>query len=89
MNASYTFNGSATVNNNTPDLLHTVNYGNNADVGVSLNYHLIPNKLVGSVNYTHTFNDHTNLTYPDDVALDGYHWGTTNDVGVSLQYTFQ
>jgi len=89
VNANYTFNGSPTVGNNIPDLFHTENIGNTADVGVSLNYHLIPNKLVGSVNYTHTFNNHTNLTYPDDVALDGYHWGTSNDVGVSLQYTFQ
>jgi hypothetical protein len=85
----YTFNGNPTVSNNIPDLFHTENLGNTADVGVSLNYHLIPNKLVGSVNYTHTFNDHTTLNYPADAPLDGYHWGTTNDVGVSLRYVFQ
>jgi hypothetical protein len=89
VNASYTFNGSPTVSNNLPYLFHTEDIGDTADVGVSLNYHLIPNKLVGSVNYIHTFRDHTNVIYPDDVALNGYHWGTTNDVGVSLRYLFR
>jgi hypothetical protein len=89
VNADYTFNGSPTVRNNIPELFHTEDIGNTADVGVSLNYHLIPNKLVGSVNYVHTFRDHTNLTYPDDIALDGYRWGSQNDVGVSLRYVFR
>jgi len=89
VNAAYTFNGDPNVRNFIPDLFHHEDLGNTADVGVSLNYHLIPNKLVGSVNYNHTFADHTNLNYPEDVVLDTYHWGSTNDVGVSLRYVFQ
>ena len=89
VNAAYTFNGDPNVRNFVPDLFHKENIGNTADVGVSLNYHLIPNKLVGSVNYNHTFSDHTNLEYPEDVVLDSYHWGSTNNVGVTLRYVFQ
>jgi hypothetical protein len=89
VNAAYTFNGDPTVRNFIPDLVHREDIGNTADVGVSLNYHLIPNKLVGSINYNHTFADHTDLDYPHDVGLDSYHWGSTNDVGVSLRYAFQ
>jgi outer membrane scaffolding protein for murein synthesis (MipA/OmpV family) len=89
VNADYTFNGSPMVRNNLSDLDHVEDIGNTADVGVSLNYHLIPNKLVGSINYVHTFNDHTNLSYLNDATLDTYHWGTTNDVGFSLKYVFQ
>jgi hypothetical protein len=89
VNATYTFNGDPNVRNDVPDLFHRENIGNTANVGVSLNYHLIPNKLVGSVNYNHTFADHTDLDYPQDPVLDSYHWGSTNDVGVSLRYVFQ
>jgi hypothetical protein len=89
VNGSYTFNGSPNVSNGLPQFYRIENIGNTADVGVSLNYHLIPNKLVGSINYVHTFRDHTNIDYLNDVALDGYRWGTTNDVGFSLRYLFQ
>ena len=68
---------------------HSENIGNTADVGVSLNYHLIPNKLVGSINYVHTFARPYELDYLNDIALDSYHWGTTNDVGVLADGTFQ
>jgi hypothetical protein len=89
VNADYTFNGSPEVRNNLSELDHVEDLGNTADVGVSLNYHFIPNKLVGSINYVHTFNDHTNLDYLNDNTLDTYHWGTSNDVGFSLKYAFQ
>jgi hypothetical protein len=89
LNANYNFEGSPLVTNNVNGVQHVVNIGDNENVNVSLNYHFIPNKLVGSVNYGHTFYSHTDLTYAADPSFDVYRSGSNNTVGVALRYVFK
>ena len=49
---------------------HINDNGDQQLVNASLNYHIVPNKLVGSVNYAHTFYNNNRLVYPADAALD-------------------
>jgi hypothetical protein len=89
VNGSYNFNGDPVVANSFSGLAHTENLGDYETIGAGLNYHFIPNKLVGSVNYTHVFRDHTSLVYPSDAALDETRTGSQDNVGVSLLYVFK
>lgn len=89
VNAAYTINGSANVSNGVANLARTQALGDAADVDVALNYHLIPNRLVGSISYTHVFRNHTTFTYPLTPDNNGYRSGSDDQVGVLLRYAFR
>ncbi len=85
--ADYNFNGSPRVVN-AAGVPHTANLGDYQTVNVALNYHFIPNRLVGSVNYHHTFQDQTNEAFADP-ALDFSRERSSDGVGAELRYVFK
>ncbi len=83
----YVFNGDPTVT--TPSgLVFRNNVGDEQQVNVSLNYHIIPNRLVGSVNYGHTFFNNSQTVVPSDTALNVTDHRTQDSVGATLRYLF-
>lgn len=87
--AEYNFEGSPVVTNNVSGLQHVDKIGDNQSINASLNYHFIPNKLVGSFTYGHTFYDHTNNTYPVDPTFDTYRSQSSDTFGVAFKYVFK
>jgi hypothetical protein len=87
--ADYTFNGSPVITDTADGLQHVNHLGDYEDVNVSLNYHFIPNTLVGSLRYAHTFHQNTSEIYPTDPTQNQFHTGSGDDVGVALQYVFK
>lgn len=86
--ASYIFNGSPVVT--APSGLQRVDHvGDAQTVNVSLNYHLIPNRLVASVNYGHNFYADNRTTYSVDPTLDISDHRTEDTVGGTLRYVFK
>jgi hypothetical protein len=61
----YNFQGSPSVTDTGSGVTHINKIGDTQDVNVSLNYHIIPNRLVGSVGYQHTFFDDRNEIFAD------------------------
>lgn len=84
----YIFVGNPTVTNEATGDQHLNQTGNQQVVNVSLNYHFIPNRLVGSVNYGHTFYGDSRAIYPADPAFDDLEHRTQDLVGASLRYLF-
>ncbi|MGI9168730.1 MAG: hypothetical protein ACR2FH_00945 [Caulobacteraceae bacterium] len=85
--ADYNFNGSPKVINGA-GVEHTANLGDYQTVNVSLNYHFIPNVLVGSVNYHHIFQDRSNEVFADP-AMDFSRQRSADGVGAELRYVFK
>ena len=85
--ADYNFNGNPRVVDGA-GLARTSQLGDYQTVNVSLNYHFIPNRLVGSVNYHHTFQDRTNEVFADP-NLDFSRTRSTDGVGAELRYVFK
>ncbi|MGI8841451.1 MAG: hypothetical protein ACR2F8_11825 [Caulobacteraceae bacterium] len=85
--ADYNFNGSPRVVS-AAGVAHTAKLGDYQTVNVALNYHFIPNRLVGSVNYHHTFNDRTDEVFADP-ALDFSRDRSSDGVGAELRYVFK
>ncbi|MEO8926664.1 MAG: hypothetical protein ABI306_05820 [Caulobacteraceae bacterium] len=85
--AGYTFNGSPTVTDRASGLERTLHLGDTQDVNVSLNYHFIPNRLVGSVNYRHTFYGGSNEAFANP-TLDFSRQRDGDNVGAELRYVF-
>lgn len=67
---------------------YTNQIGDTQTVNVSLNYHLIPNRLVGSVGYQHTFYGNRNQIYADPTS-DLLQTRTGDAMNVSLRYLFR
>lgn len=85
--ADYNFNGSPRVVS-AAGVARTAKLGDYQTVNVSLNYHFIPNRLVGSVNYHHTFQDRTNEVFADP-TLDLFRERSSDGVGAELRYVFK
>jgi hypothetical protein len=65
------------------------NRGDFGNVSASLNYHFIPNRLVGSVVYSHTFYSPTSVSYLADPA-DDYNVQHSGDaIGAEVRYVFR
>ena len=86
---SYNFNGSPVAVNGLSGIQHVENLGDYEAIKTGLNYHFIPNKLVGSLTYTHTFHQGTNFTFPSSSSLDYSRSNSENNFGVALLYTFK
>lgn len=85
--ADYNFNGSPRVVDGA-GLERTSQLGDYQTVNVSLNYHFIPNRLVGSVNYHHTFQDRADEVFADP-NLDFSRERSSDGVGAELRYVFK
>ena len=85
--AGHTFNPHSDVMNDSTGIEHFSHIGDSSNINASLNYHFIPNRLVGSVDYRHNFYDTTQNIYPTVPTSDNSIRGKNEDVvGVSLRY---
>ncbi len=89
LSGAYNFEGSPVLTNNVTGLQHKQYIGDNQNINVALNYHFIPNTLVGTVSYNHTFYDHGRADYFTDPALDFSRTRSGDGVGVALRYVFK
>lgn len=67
----------------------TVMPGDFTTVNLSLNYHLIPNRLVGSIDYGHTFYDHGDVDFPLTPANNYMTHRDEDAIGAQLRYVFR
>ncbi len=67
---------------------YTNQIGDIQSLNVSLNYHFVPNRLVGSLGYVHTFYDNRNQIY-DDPTSDLLQTRTGDAMNVTLRYLFR
>jgi hypothetical protein len=70
VDGSYSFRETVGAFDFAKDVASIRDEGDHASIGVAMNYHIIHNRLVGSLGYLHTFYGPTNDRYPLDPALD-------------------
>ena len=88
--ADYNFNGNTHVIDEDTGVEHALRQGDFQTVNVALNYHFIPNTLVGSLNYHHTFFGKTDSRFPADPTMDYLIDNKSGDtVGAGLTYQFR
>jgi hypothetical protein len=82
------FANDTSVINDTSGLTHLSHVGDTTNLNVALNYHFIPNRLVGSVGYEHNFFGPTHNLFATTPTNDTTIRNHDEDVvGVSLRYT--
>jgi hypothetical protein len=86
---NYNFEGSPAVTNEANGVFYQSRRGDNGDLAVAVNYHIIPNRVVGSLGYTHTFYGRSDNVFPADPARDSLFDRSANTFGGTLQYVFR
>jgi hypothetical protein len=85
--AGHTFTNNANVFNSSTGLEHFSRGGDFTDVNVALNYHFVPNTVVGSIGYQHNFYDDTRNLFPTTPADNTAIRNKDEDlVGVTMRY---
>jgi len=85
--AGHTFANDATLFNSNTGLTHISQGGDFTDLNVALNYHFVPNVVVGSLGYQHNFYDDTRNLFPTSPTDDSSVRNKDEDVvGVTLRY---
>jgi hypothetical protein len=85
--AGHTFSNNATVFNSGTGLTHVSQGGDFTDLNVALNYHFVPNTVVGSVGYQHNFYDNTRNLFPGTPIDNTFVRSKDEDVvGVTMRY---
>ena len=85
----YNFNGNRNTVNSLSGVESINHVGDSQDVNVSLNYHFVPNRLVGSLDYSHTFYGRLNESFPADPTENTLRTRSGNGVGATLRYVFK
>jgi hypothetical protein len=87
-NAGYSFAQDADAFNTADGVPSTHEFGDYGTVGAAVNYHFIPNKLVGSLGYTHTFYGQTSTTYPLNPTFDVSEQRSGDALTAAMRYVF-
>jgi hypothetical protein len=85
----FNFAASPTVSNEQTGLFYQARRGDTGDLAVAVNYHLIPNKVVGSLGYKHGFFGRGDNVFPADPARDAEIDRSSNTFGGTLRYVFR
>jgi hypothetical protein len=86
----HSFNSDATVINEATGVPHLAEPGDVTNINVSLNYHFVPNTVVGSIGYEHDFYGDGRNTFPTvPPAGNEIRNHDANILGVNLRYTFE
>ena len=85
----YNFNGSPDVTNEGNGVFQQSNRGDFGDLAVAVNYHFIPNRVVGSLGYTHTFFGLTDNIFQADPTRDSLVDHSSNTFGGTVRYVFR
>lgn len=84
----HTFADRADVFNSSTGLTHVSTGADFTDLNVALNYHFVPNTVVGSIGYQHNFYDNTRNLFPTSPADDTAIRNKDEDVvGVTMRYS--
>ncbi len=85
----HTFNNNAFLINETTGVPHMQQPGDFTNINVSLNYHFVPNTVVGSIGYEHDFYGDSRNVFPTVPTSDNEIRNHDADIfGVNLRYTF-
>ena len=84
----YNFQGRAVADQTGTGVPFTNRIGDNQAVNVSLNYHFVPNRLVGSLGYEHMFYDDRNEAFADPTA-DVLQSRSADTFSATLRYVFR
>jgi len=85
----HTFNNDVTAINETNGILRVQQPGDYTNINVALNYHFVPNTVVGSVGYQHNFYGNGQTVFPGSPTSDTETRNHDEDlVGVNLRYNF-
>jgi len=85
--AGHTFTNTATVFNQTSGLEHFSSGGDVTDVNAALNYQIVPNTVVASLEYQHNFYQNTRNLFPTSPTDDNSVRNKDEDlVGVTMRY---
>ena len=86
----HTFTNNGTVFNQTTGLEHITNGGDATDVNAALNYQFVPNTIVGSLEYQHSFYQNSRNLFPTAPLNDTSVRNKDEDLfGVTMRYVFQ
>jgi hypothetical protein len=85
----HTFTNNTDVFNSNTGLTHVSTGGDFTDLNAALNYHFVPNTVVGSIGYQHNFYDDTRNLFPTaPVNNDSVRNKDEDVVGVTMRYVF-
>lgn len=85
--AGHTFSNNAEIFNSNTGLEHFSSGGDFTDLNVALNYHFVPNTVVGSLGYQHNFYDNAHNIFPASPTDDNSVRNKDEDVvGVTMRY---
>ncbi len=83
----HTFINNAYAFNTFNGLAHATRGGDATSLNASLNYHFVPNTVVGSIDYQHNFYDNSRNLFPTSPVSDSEIRNKNEDViGVTLRY---
>ena len=85
----YNIEAAPSVVNQTTAVAYQLNRGDVADLGMAVNYHFIPNRVVGSLTYNHTFYGQTDSVFPGLPDRDSFVDRAANTFGAKVQYVFR
>lgn len=89
LGVGHTFANNATVFNSNTGLTHISTGGDFTDLSAALNYHFVPNTVVGSLGYQHNFYDDSHSLFPTAPADNTSSRNKDEDVvGVTMRYVF-
>ena len=87
LGVGHTFTNNSTVFNSATGLTHISTGGDFTDLSAALNYHFVPNTVVGSLGYQHNFYDDSRAVFPTSPANDTSARNKGEDfVGVTMRY---
>jgi hypothetical protein len=89
LGAGYTFGHDANIFNSSSGLAHETHVGATPNLNAALNYHFIPNVLVGSVGYEHEFGGDSDNIYATATNNTEIHNHQSDILNVGLRYQFQ
>jgi len=89
VNGDYEIQAAPNVTNQGTGVLYQSNHGDVANLGMAVNYHFIPNRVVGSLTYNHAFYGQTDNVFPEAPDRDSFTDRAANVFGAKVQYVFR
>jgi hypothetical protein len=89
VNAAYNIEPAVNVVNQDTGVLYQSNRGDIGSLGMAVNYHFVPNRVVGSLTYNHSFYGQTDNVFPVLPDRDSFVDRDANTFGATVQYVFR
>jgi len=89
IDGNYNIEPGPNVINQDNGVFYQSNRGDVGNLGMAVNYHFIPNRVVGSLNYNHTFYGLTDNIYPGLAERDSFTDRSADTFGATVRYVFR